>query len=737
MTRKLKSYKSDRVPPGKMILRMVEIRRETFSPENKSVEVVIASQNPVERFDEDRQEVVREILMMDGIKYRNDKMQLPIVDSHDRSTVRNVLGSVRNLRTENGQLVGDATFARDEDSQIAYQKLQDGHLTDFSITATPNDVTTVQRGETASFGDDVIDGPADIVTSWTPTDASLVAAGADSESTVRSLMRSYQIPISGVKRMKDATRTALLKHGMPEDMVDAEDALEFILSRMDATEEDAPIENACSDEEMKNEDVPVDEEKKPEDIAMAIDRALKSDQKRRKEIQAICKRAGIKRAYADELCDSGVSLQIAREKVLESVITKPLGTSDSRVEFGESSDDKFANAVRDGLIQRAIKATGSRRPVFDANHKPAPGHEDFTQMGMLRLAEEILRRGQINTQRMTPKDIAMVALGHRPTIGRLNIARAGEAYHTTGIFPNLLLDAANKTLLRGYDEAIYTWSMWARQAPAVADFKNINRIRFSESPDLQVVPENHEYKEGVMSDSKETYKVEKFGRVFSVTWETVVNDDLDAISRIPQMHGNAARRVQNKQVYSVLTANALMSDGVALFASGHSNLDASGAAPSVAELNVAFTAMMTQTGLSSDAIINVQPRFLIVPAALAATVMQIVGSIADPSNVAGSTEDAARANYNSGTLNIYGPNGTRPLQVVAEPQLDGNSAVAWYLAADSNQIDTVELSFLQGEESPVLENEWDFDRDVYKYKIRQTFGVKAIDWRGLYKNPGT
>jgi len=139
--------------------------------------------------------------------------------------------------------------------------------------------------------------------------------------------------------------------------------------------------------------------------------------------------------------------------------------------------------------------------------------------------------------------------------------------------------------------------------------------------------------------------------------------------------------------------------------------------------------MMTKKGLKDDVIINVQPRFLIVPAAISATALQLVNSTADPS-VGGSTAG------NSNTANIYGPNGERPLQIVVEPVLDSNSATAWYLAADNGQIDTVELAFLQGEESPVLDSEIGFDTDPYLYKIRQTFGVKAIDFRGLYKSPG-
>jgi hypothetical protein len=252
----------------------------------------------------------------------------------------------------------------------------------------------------------------------------------------------------------------------------------------------------------------------------------------------------------------------------------------------------------------------------------------------------------------------------------------------------------------------------------------------------EMVPEGQEYKDAGMSDTKETYKINKYGNMFTVTWETVVNDDLDAISRIPAMQGAACRRLQNQAVYGVLTANAAMADTGLLFnataqttAGGHANYATGAGAPAVGTLNTAFISMMTKKGLRSDVILNIQPAFLIVPAAISATALQLLGSIADPS-VGGS------AAGNSNTKNIYGPNGDRPLKVIVEPLLDANSSTAWYLAANNSQVDTVEITFLEGEQSPVLENEWDFDKDVYKYKVRQTFGVAAIDYRGLYKHNG-
>lgn len=742
--KKIKSWKSDELPPQKMILRMVSVRAETANPETKSVEVVVASENPVERYDSERDSVIREILLMDGVEFRTDRMQLPIVDSHDRSTVRNVLGSVRNIRVDGSQLIGDATFARDTDSQDAYQKLLDGHLTDFSITATPKQVLAVRRGETYSLRGETIEGPADIVTRWMPTDASLVAAGADETSTVRDLQRSYFF--NGDDLMKRALteemKAMLVAKGMPEQIVDPEQALTWVVGMM--TEEPAETESelpaqTVAMEQPNSEALPPAEQVQEgqtgdtpseEEIQKTVQRALKEDSKRRKEIVALCSAANIERSFAEQLCDSGASLDIARTQILEKVLmtNQPLGASSGRerIEVTRSSDDKFNEAIRDGLISRAFRGAGLKSSPF-AGGKPAEGSEEFKHFGLMRMAEKILQRHGVNTDRMSNRDIALAALGSPSVCSRYNIERS--AYHTTGTFSNLLLDAANKTLLSAYEEAPTTYQLWARTAPAVADFKAINRIRFSEAPDLEVVPESKPYKQGVMTDSKESYKVEKYGAIFTVSWETVVNDDLDAISRIPAMHGNAARRKVNKVVYNVLTSNPTMGDSYSLFSASHasgSNYANASAAPSVSTLNTAFTAMMKQKGLTSDAIINVTPRYLIVPISVSAGALQLVGSLADP----GAGGSAAG---NSNSLNIYGPNGSRPLQVVVEPVLEAYSTTAWFLAADYASVDTVEVSFLQGEESPVLENEWDFNTDTYKYKVRQTFGVAAVDWRGLYK----
>lgn len=727
--------KKGKLPPVKspMVLRAVDYSSGVS-------DVVIATENPVRRYDEDRGYVVNEVLLMEGVVLRANQSQIPIVDSHNDTTVRNIFGSIRGLQVINGELHGTPSFASDPDSQVICQRMNEGHITDFSITALPMESLfiphgqsyTTQRGQT-------IDGPAIIHTRWQPHNASICATGADELSTVR---RSYTDLVRKVKRMDEALLSQLTAMGLPDGIVDPSQILAWVIGKLGTgaaavAEPAEPVENMEGDpkpdevKKVENMDGDPTEEDKKKDVVEAVARALRVDAKRRKEIQSLCTAHKIERSFADSLCDDGVDLNTARAKVLERMASKPVGQTTERVSVAESSDDKLFAAARDGLIMRTLRASGSRQTI----ERPAAGHEDFKNMKLSRMAEFYAERMGCDVRRMASKDVALVAMGHPGSLNRFRIQR--DVNHTTGSFTSLLLDAANKTLLAGYEEAPYTWSNWARDAGTTTDFKNLNRIRFSEMGTPEMVPEGKEYRSATMSDSKETYAINKYGSIFTISWETVVNDDLDAISRIPAMQGAACRRLQNQAIYGVLTANAAMADTGALFnataqttAGGHANLvTGTAATPTVATLNAAYLSMMTKKGLRSDVILNIQPAFLIVPAALGATALQLVGSIADP---AAGGSNAGNAN----TKNIYGPNGDRPLKVIIEPVLDANSATAFYFAANNSQVDTVEITFLEGEQSPVLESEWDFDKDVYKNKVRQTFGVAPIDFRGLYKHNG-
>ena len=690
----------------------------------KDGRAVIATETPVDVWDSERRQMVRQVLLMEGVQFRNAKRQLPIVDSHNDKTVRNVFGSIRNIEIQGDQLVGDAEFASDEESQVVRLRYDEGHLNDFSIDATILSRSYIPAGQqyTTKRGV-VIEGPAEIVTAWEPHNASICATGADPNSTVR---RSYDQE-ERQAGMSEELMAQLKSLGLPDGMTDPAEIIKWMADNMAKPE----LEIEMMEGDKMDEAQRADDAKPKEEVAMQMDeskvadevaRQLKAIDDRRKAIYSAAELAKVERSFADQLVESGCSVQDAQERIIRKMSNQPIGQSAGNdVRVTESEHDKFMEVASAGLVQRCFQGQVRRQAP------QVQGAEQFKNLGVYRLAELCVRRMGINPERFTRQDVARMAMGHEPTFSRLRVQRSSEAYHTSGSFANLLLDAATKTLRAAYDEAPYTWSLWARQAQSVEDFKNINRIQLGESPNLEMIPERAPYPEGSVSDSKRSYKVEKFGKKFSVSWETVINDDLDALSRIPAMHGAAARRTQEKVVYDALLANPVMADGFNLFSSSHtsgSNITASSvAAPSVTTLNEAFKLMALQKGLSSDVYLNLSPRTLLVPQAYAATALELVNS-----------SSYAQSNGNEGVVNIYGVNGVRPLQVVATALLDANSATNWYAIADNAQVDTVEITFLNGEESPVLESEWNKDNDTYHYYVRQTMAAAVIDHRGIFGN---
>lgn len=741
------SNRKQKLPPVKGDHEFAYRAGQVASVDGDGVRLVLATETPVRVWDWSDRQVVDEVLRMDGLVM---PAQVPLLNSHNRDEARDVIGSIRNLEVKDGRLEGVAYFASNDQAQQVRQLYAEGHLTDFSIGFQPDGVERVKRDEKRDIGGRQYRGPMRVVTKARVKEGSAVAIGADENAKALReypALRAYLFPEQCMEENEmHNLRDFCLKRGMPADTSD--DGIEQWMEEnlRSAAEEEIVSEDAKRVEkpEVKAQDVPANP---------GVDERLRAA-----EITQLCANRNVSQQQAASYIRSSLSvgevaIDILRKESRTRVSDKSVGPTILPV---ESEAEKFMDGARGALIARCLMGVNTdvaekhargefeiNGVVHHANHRcqaglegveevrrliSAPVTRDFRNVGLCEMARMFAEQAGVRTWGMSKQEIVREAF-------RMDLyQRDAPAYHTTGTFTNVLLDAANKTLLMAYEEASVTYPLWVRQAPSTVDFKTINRIRLGEVPSPDIVPENAPYGEVAVSDSRELYTVDKYGHIFSISLEAIINDDLNAISRIPAQQGYAMRRKINQVCYGVLTANAALSDGVALFhGSSHgANLDAN--ALSISALNTGFTVMMTQTGLTSGVILNVTPRFLIVPAALAATAYQLTMSMADPSNTSGTTEDASRPNYNSGTINVYGPQGPRRLIPVVDAWLDsGGSATGWYLAAEPTQIDTVELTFLQGEETPYLARQDEFTVDSVRYKIRQTFGAKAIDYRGLYK----
>ena len=122
-------------------------------------------------------------------------------------------------------------------------------------------------------------------------------------------------------------------------------------------------------------------------------------------------------------------------------------------------------------------------------------------------------------------------------------------------FPAILAATANKILRAVYEQAPSTWELWTNTGDA-ADYKEMSRNQISEAPELELISEFGEYREGNFGDAKEVFRIYKYGRMFGLSREAFINDDLGAFAFIPKAFALASSRKINETVYTILTANA-------------------------------------------------------------------------------------------------------------------------------------------------------------------------------------
>ena len=407
---------------------------------------------------------------------------------------------------------------------------------------------------------------------------------------------------------------------------------------------------------------------------------IQQERQRVQEISNLCRQFNIN---AEPFISDGSTVEDTRAAVLERLAKE---RTPQNITIQADETDKFRAAATDGLAIRAGITV----------EKPAAGAENFRGKSLIRLAAECCERFDgINTTNMGEEEIIRAALTG------------------SGQFPGILSNTANKSMAQAYQTAPTTFQLWTGKG-SNADFKAATRYRLSEADELEEITENGEFTNAEISEASVTASVATYGRSFSLTRKAIINDDLGALSTIPALYGAAARRMINKMVYAILTSNPTI-EGAALFHNDHKNLSAE--ALSVAGLGKVKAKMARQKNIGGKEALNIQPAFLIVPPELEVAAVQLISSAVDPT----------KANQ---TPNPF----ANRLNVVSDPEL--TTATEFYLAAAFGLCPTIEVTYLNGMETPTMESAVQFDTLGIKWRIYHDVGVNLLDFRGLAKSTG-
>lgn len=310
---------------------------------------------------------------------------------------------------------------------------------------------------------------------------------------------------------------------------------------------------------------------------------------------------------------------------------------------------------------------------------------------------------------LVERGVGISSLGSRNQI-------VGLAFtHSSSDFGHILAGGAETSVLKGWQDSAETFQQWTKSGN-LPNFREAKRVGLNGFKTLDKVSEGAEYKYVTTDDKGVPIALATYGNIFSITRQAIINDDLQQLTTIPQAMGRAAARTVGDLVYAILTSNVKFTDNNPLFDDIHKNLIAG--APDFAGMVNARAAMRLQEDEQGNTL-NVVPAFILVPAALEAQTLQTILST--------STTNAP----NSGVRNPANNMG----QIIVEPRLDKHNNKEWYVMAAQGS-DTVEVAYLDGMDTPYLEQQEGFTVDGVAYKVRIDAGVAALDYRGLVKSSG-
>jgi ATP-dependent protease ClpP protease subunit len=347
------------------------------------------------------------------------------------------------------------------------------------------------------------------------------------------------------------------------------------------------------------------------------------------------------------------------------------------------------NIVRDGMIDALSARLGLA--------KSRDSHNPYRTMSLIDMARASL----------TERGAGVASFGSKMQL-------VGAAFtHSISDFGQVLMSVSEKAMLRGWQNSGETFQRWTKKGE-LTNFHTAHRVGISGFPTLPKIPEGAEYKYVTCSDRGAPIALATYGALFGITRQAIINDDLSAFSTLPNNLGRAASRTIGDLVYAVLTSNAPFVDGKELFHVDHGNTDETAQTMTPSILGELRRKMRMQKDASGDSL-NIAPAFVIVPAGLETAAIQVLHSTSIPG-----------AEYNSGIVNPVNQMG----ELIVESRLDGAAPLYWYVAAEQDS-DTIEVAYLDGVDTPYLEQQEGWTVDGVNFKVRIDAGVAPLDYRGL------
>ena len=645
------------------------VRAETYDDDRRTVEIVWAAGAAVKRYSWDDGYYMEE-LSMDPAHIRMDRFAtgMSLLDSHSAYSMDDRIGVVvaNSIRFDGDQAIATVQLSRNARGETLAQDLRDG-------MPFPVSVGYKTHGYEKTDGEDG-QMPTLRAIDWEPLELSAVPIPADPGAHSRAHTENQELTNVSVVGGAQRERTAQMSETRePESGAASRPPASITLRRMDGS--------TYTDEN-------------PNELTRQHARIRPNAKGRRHLIERF--------------------LRPIEENETTDLIERMEGMNQVEI-FNEIRELQMAEQERTGsfphIETRGMQdATDTRRAAM--TNALLHRHNIIPDNKLTDAAREYRGMDAMEMVRASLRDQGLSDRGSANEVVQ-------RALHSTSDFPAILGDVTRQTLLSGYQTYENTFQPMATRR-IVTDFREVNVLEIGDGPNLLPVNEHGEFKSGTVRESKEGFKIGTFGRIFALTRQMIINDQLGAFTEVIQGWGRKAAKLEGDVVWGVIVNNAkLKSDGKALFHADHGNLGAP-AALSLDALKAARTMYRKQKDIDGQAI-NVAPQYLFVGSDLEIDAQVILTGPASAQNVA-----------------VIVPEAIKSITPVYEPRLDKISSTAWFLfgASQDTMGRGLQYAYLSGQEQPFFDEKVGFEIDGIQYKIRHDFGAGITDYRFAYMNAG-
>jgi hypothetical protein len=608
----------------------------------------------------------------------------PLLDTHQAYELRNQIGVSEKAWISGAEGLADVRFSKRADVEPFYQDVVDGIIRNNSVRYIIHKYEIIRQ-----------DGKLDIwrAVDWEPVEISLVPVPFDAGAQVRSGGGPHPATVPanpGQPSNMEITmdRTILLAKlraaGLAETLADV------LIARgiSEATADAAIAEEKRKADAARANQPPADPP--PADPAPAATTVTAKPAKA-SEIRSMARTAKLSETEALDLVEraekDSLTVDQVRAAIFDRMAAGNGAVQQTSVQLIADEVDKRREIVANAIVHRVMPKV-----------QLLNGAGDYRYMRLIDIGVALLRaRGE--------------------SVANMPAARLAARVLTSSDFPYILADVAHKTLRAGYESEPRTFVPWCVKG-TLPDFKTVSRVQLGDAPDLKKVLEAGKISEGSFGEAREQYRLYTYARMLRFSREMLINDDLNAFTRIAQMFGNAGARLEGDVVWEQLTSNPTMGDNVTLFSTTtRNNYTAASSLITEDTLNTMEIGMGTQTTIDGNQM-NLTPRFLLVPKSRKVAAKKAVAAVT-PSK----TEE----------VNPFAGD----YEIIVESRLDAAGSNIWYGAADPARIDTIEYAYLDGMEGMSVESQpAAFDSLGIDIRAIHDFGAKAMDGRGLYKNGG-